>query len=717
MCSCAKRNFMPTTYTKTLARKILLAFLAFAIIFSVTALIVRRSITKKLENISKLANNMGQGNNHPEHILLLLHQAEDDFQASLLNTNSKNSDDYKTKLTSAFNELDTLLKGAADTTNLNAAQSNKIKLWYQKKLTLSNQLFQLKHNFDSLLTVYAAFNTEAGKYAQELSRNANKSFKTSTDTVKKTTPVVKRGLFKRIKDAINDKDDRAISAIEINHRNNLNEVNASTQKTLAKDQKAYANSIKQLQQQNLRLITMQRELIGLNTHISNELERIINDMKEINYNVTNEFREMSFKNYQETTGLLNKFSLIALFLVLVFAILLIIFVIQLNRAELFLHKEIEQSVTIAQQKMDLLLHMSHEIRNPLTAIKGFLYIFGKTNLAQKQVDMLDSIKHSSDMLLRTLNDTLDAAKMENSEFKINSEPFNPDFTLKTVVESMEFGATKKGLTLDYHFKGDKDAILLGDSLRLKQVVVNLLSNAIKFTKEGGIRVIAELVSAENKLLVDIRDTGDGISLDQQSNLFSKYYQTSSSNGKAGTGLGLFICKQLIKLQDGHITVNSKPGAGTTFSFVIPYQKSNTATVIKPDVLDPALLLSGVNILAVDDNELDLMSLKMMLAKWDVNFMQAGNTKEALEIMAKNDINVVLTAVQTPETDVAELLAAIQKSTILPNKLPVIAISRLTEPADTEKYLKMGFAGIIEKSVIDRQLVDKLVKVLKPQAGN
>jgi signal transduction histidine kinase len=708
---------MPTTYTKTLARKILLAFLAFAIIFSVTALIVRRSITKKLENISKLANNMGQGNNHPEHILLLLHQAEDDFQASLLNTNSKNSDDYKTKLTSAFNELDTLLKGAADTTNLNAAQSNKIKLWYQKKLTLSNQLFQLKHNFDSLLTVYAAFNTEAGKYAQELSRNANKSFKTSTDTVKKTTPVVKRGLFKRIKDAINDKDDRAISAIEINHRNNLNEVNASTQKTLAKDQKAYANSIKQLQQQNLRLITMQRELIGLNTHISNELERIINDMKEINYNVTNEFREMSFKNYQETTGLLNKFSLIALFLVLVFAILLIIFVIQLNRAELFLHKEIEQSVTIAQQKMDLLLHMSHEIRNPLTAIKGFLYIFGKTNLAQKQVDMLDSIKHSSDMLLRTLNDTLDAAKMENSEFKINSEPFNPDFTLKTVVESMEFGATKKGLTLDYHFKGDKDAILLGDSLRLKQVVVNLLSNAIKFTKEGGIRVIAELVSAENKLLVDIRDTGDGISLDQQSNLFSKYYQTSSSNGKAGTGLGLFICKQLIKLQDGHITVNSKPGAGTTFSFVIPYQKSNTATVIKPDVLDPALLLSGVNILAVDDNELDLMSLKMMLAKWDVNFMQAGNTKEALEIMAKNDINVVLTAVQTPETDVAELLAAIQKSTILPNKLPVIAISRLTEPADTEKYLKMGFAGIIEKSVIDRQLVDKLVKVLKPQAGN
>ncbi|QEC79372.1 ATP-binding response regulator [Mucilaginibacter ginsenosidivorax] len=705
---------MQTTYTKTLARKILFAFLAFAIIFSVTALIVRTSITKKLENISKLANNMGQGNNHPEHILLLLHQAEDDFQASLLNANTKNSNNYKTKLTLAFNELNTLLKANADTSSLNVIQSHKIKSWYQKKLALSNQLFGLKHNFDSLLTVYAAFNIEAGKYAQELSGNANKSIKIQTDTVRKMTPAAKRSLFRRIKDAINNKDDKEISAIEINHHNNLKQVNAATQKLLARDQKAYANSLKQLQQQNLKLITMQRELIVLNSHISNELERIVNDMKEINYNATNEFRDMSFKNYQETMGLLNNFSLIALFLVLVFATLLILFIIQLNRAELLLHKEIEQSVTIAQQKMDLLLHMSHEVRNPLTAIRGFLYIFGKTNLTQKQADMLESIKHSSDMLLRTLNDTLDAAKMENSEFKIGMEPFNPDDALKTVVESMEFGATKKGLTLDYHFKGDKGAILQGDSLRLKQIVVNLLSNAIKFTKEGGIRVMAELVSPENKLMVDVRDTGDGISPDQQANLFSKYYQTSSSNGKAGTGLGLFICKQLIKLQDGHITVNSKPGAGTTFSFTIPYEKSNNTAVVKPDTLDPALLLNGITILAVDDNELDLMSLKMMLARWNVNFLQAGNAKQALEIIGKNDVNVVLAAVPALDTDIAELLTAIQK----PNpssKLPVIAISEVM--TDAEKYLKMGFADIIEKSVVDTQLVDTVVKALKPKPIN
>jgi signal transduction histidine kinase len=576
---------MSITYTKTLARKILLAFLAFAIIFSITALIVRKNITQKLDNISKLANNMGRENHHPEHILLLLHQAEDDFQASLLNTDSKNSIGYKTKLSSAFNELDTLLKEDASTTSANDTQSDQLKTWHQQKLKLSGELYQLKHNFDSLLTVYAAFNLEADKTAQEF--NARKIFKSNTDTVKKIAPRQKRGFFKRIKDAITDKDDRALSAIEINHHNNLKEINASTKKLLVKDQKAYANSLKQLQQQNIKLMAMQRELIGLNTHISNELERIINDTKDISYKMASEFREGSFKNYQETTGLLNTFSLIALFLVLVFAILLIVFIIQLNRSELLLRQEIEQSVIIAQQKMDLLLHMSHEIRNPLTAIKGFLYIFSKTKLAPKQAEMLHSIRHSSDLLLRTLNDTLDAAKMENSDFKINNDPFNPDTTLKTVVESMEFGATKKSLTLDYYFKGDKETILIGDSFRLKQIMVNLLSNAIKYTNEGGVTVIAEHLGSENKLRVDVSDTGVGISADQQENLFSKYYQTSSSKGQVGTGLGLFICKQLIKLQDGRITVNSRPGVGTTFTFIIPYQKSDITTIVKPDIEDIA----------------------------------------------------------------------------------------------------------------------------------
>lgn len=568
---------MKVTYTKTLARKLVLTFLAFVIILAVAAIFVRSSITKKLEEISNLASS-AEHKLKPEQALLLLHQAEDDFQESLLDINGPKSNDYKVKLTLAFNKIDTLLKTNTDTTQLTAAQGDQIRVWYKKKLELSDRLFELKHDFDSLLTVYAAFNTQSGQ--SEIIETGTKfnirqkKVNTRTDTVRKEVSVEKKGLFGRLKDAFYNKNGTEKGVVEINHNNNINIADQTTQKIIARDRTNNAKKLKQLQEHNVKMLGMQRELISLNTHISNELERIVTDLKELNYKMADELKDMAFKNYQETTALLNKFYLAALFLVLLFSALLIIFIIQLNKAELQLLKENERSVNVARQKMELLTHMTHEIRNPLTAIKGFISVFGKTELTQRQGDMLQSIKGSSEMLLRTLNDTLDAAKMENSELKIESDPFNPYTTIKDVIDSMSYSAIKKKLELNYDFKGDTDAIILGDGFRLKQVMVNLLSNAIKYTNEGQITINAELLKEDTRLQIDIIDTGMGISSDQQANLFSQYYQTNSSKGQVGTGLGLFICKQLVEMQKGKISVRSEVGAGTTFSFFIPYLKSN-----------------------------------------------------------------------------------------------------------------------------------------------
>jgi signal transduction histidine kinase len=283
---------------------------------------------------------------------------------------------------------------------------------------------------------------------------------------------------------------------------------------------------------------------------------------------------MAFNSYLETTSLLNKLYLVALLLLLAFAVLLIVFVIRLGQSEGLLLKENERAVRIARQKQDLLLHMSHEIRNPLTSINGFLYIFSRTTLTPKQSEMLGTVRASSDLLLQTLNDTLDAAKMESSELKIHQDPFCPDKTLKEVIESMAFSADKKQLELSYHFEGDTEAEVLGDSFRLKQIIVNLVSNAIKYTETGNVKIKATLKLTDNKggLTVDIIDTGAGISQEQQVSLFSKYYQTNSAKGNTGTGLGLYICKQLIELQKGSISVKSDTGKGSTFSFEIPYEK-------------------------------------------------------------------------------------------------------------------------------------------------
>jgi len=704
---------MKITYTNLLARKILLAFLLFTILISVVALFVRNNINNKLATVSKLAGNVENSRPRPEQILLLLHQAEDDFQASLLNADSKRSADYKTNLSLAFKQIDTLLRGTADTINLTLAERNKIKFSYREKLKLSERLYELKHGFDSLLTVYADFDKQSAEDNSNLASpvlTTKKNSKNTTDTVQKTTPAQKKGLLKRIKEAIVNKDYGSKSVKEINHNNNTHTIDQATQQILTRDRNVYARKLQRLQQRNERLLIIQRELIALNTRITGQLELIINEVKEIDYQLADQFKLMAIQNYKQTNELLNTLYLIALLLVLTFAVLLILFISRLNKSEISLRNENERSINIAQQKMDLLLHMSHEVRNPLTAIKGFLYIFSKSPLSERQEEMLDSIRISSDMLLRTLNDTLDAAKMENSEFKINSDPFSPDFTLRSVIESMEFSAQKKGLTMAYNFKGDADKIVLGDGFRLEQVMVNLLSNAIKYTDKGTVTVNARL-DTDNKLYVDVSDTGMGISPEQQTSLFSKYYQTSSSKGKIGTGLGLYICKSLVELQAGKINVKSAAGAGTTFSFFIPYKNSGERNAGSEKVDDPASLLNGISILAVDDNELSLLFLKTMIAKLNIKFFQASNGRDALDQLAKNKIDIVLTDIQMPGMDGNDLLAAIQKLNRPNGSIPVIAIGGTVGQAENKKLLKKGFSGIVNKPFAEMELVEQLLMVL------
>jgi signal transduction histidine kinase len=711
------------TYTKFLSRKIILAFLAGVIVLAIAALFVRYSITHKLENLSKFAYDIERDQSKPQRALLLLHQAEDDFQESLLSTDSTKSNAYKVKLSQAFDEIDSLLKENTDTAGLSAVQRNKVRYWYHQKLKLSGNLYTLKHNFDSLLTAYTDFNlSNQNLPGIQTVVHANKKItKNQTDTIRKDVEVKKKGLFSRLKDAISNNNTPKTGVIEINHNRTSGSIDSVTMKIAGNDKRAYARGIKQLQERNEKLLNAQKELITLNIRINNEMERIVNGVKEINYSIVAEFKEMAFKSYQETTALLNKFYLAALFLVLVFAILLIIFIIKLDKSEVDLRRENDRAVAIAQQKMDLLLHMSHEIRNPLTAIKGFLYIFSRTSLSPRQTEMLGSITLSSDMLLLTLNDTLDAAKMENNEFKINSEPFNADYALKEVIESMEFSATKKKLTIQYNFEGDKEVVLLGDSFRLKQIMVNLLSNAIKYTNTGGITVNAKLsrVKQQSRLEVSIIDTGMGISQEQQTNLFSKYYQTNSAKGKTGTGLGLYICKQMVELQKGEISVKSQAGTGSTFQFYIPYQEGIAAEsgLVKTATDDPLVLLNGISILAVDDNELNLMFLKMMTSKWNVKFYQASNGADALDILHKNPVSIVLTDIQMPEMDGYELLTAIRNAEGVISKLPVIVIGGNEIELDKVKISADGFSGLVRKPFVEAELVRKIAAALQhPPAG-
>lgn len=556
-----------------LSRKILLAFLAFTIILVIVALFVRDKITERLAHTAQVSHLMDLNNSRPQQALLLLHQAEDLFQSSLVDADADKARAYQTKLSLAFAEIDTLLNTQHDTTKLNADQRTQLHEWHNQKIKLSADLFSARRDFDSLLTTYSDLNEATAQ--NKLAVKSSRTVQNSSDTLNQPGKLKRKGFFARIKEAIKNKNAYATGAggVVINHRTRVY-IDSVTQKLRTKDKSTYLNKLKQLQQSNLKLQGTQRQLIALNMRITHKMEELIVAIKDINYNMTDAFKGMAFNSYLETTSLLNKLYLSALLLLLAFAVLLIVFVIKLGQSEDLLLKENERAVMIARQKMDLLLHMSHEIRNPLTSINGFLYIFSRTTLTPKQSEMLGTVRASSDLLLQTLNDTLDAAKMESSELKIHHDPFCPDKTLKEVIDSMVFSADKKQLELSYHFEGDLEAEVLGDSFRLKQIIVNLVSNAIKYTDTGNIKIKAtlKLIDGKGGLTVDIIDTGAGISQEQQISLFSKYYQTNSAKGNTGTGLGLYICKQLIELQKGSISVKSDAGKGSTFSFEIPYEK-------------------------------------------------------------------------------------------------------------------------------------------------
>ena len=347
---------MNATYTKRSGLKILIVFLVFTIIFSVTALIVQRNISSKLKDVANLATHMEHDQSKPEQALLLLHQAEDDFQESLLNINNKKIIDYKIKLSKAFNEIDTLLKQKTDTSQLSLQQNSQVKLWYTRKLELSDKLYTLRHSFDSLLTVYNDFHVQNDEVAQQFTTSTHNHEKRTggnhTDTSKKALGQ-KRGLIRRIKDAIANKNGNY--AVEINHHNNSQTIDETTQKILSENKDNYARKLQMLQQQNIKLLAMQRELNRLNTYISNELENIIGRVKDLNYNMAISFKEFALKNYKDTTSILNRFYFAAFLLLLGFAIALMLFIVRIYKAEMQLRKENELSVSAAQQKIDELL--------------------------------------------------------------------------------------------------------------------------------------------------------------------------------------------------------------------------------------------------------------------------------------------------------------------------------------------------------------------------
>jgi signal transduction histidine kinase/FixJ family two-component response regulator len=388
--------------------------------------------------------------------------------------------------------------------------------------------------------------------------------------------------------------------------------------------------------------------------------------------------------------------------------------------ELVAAKDAAEASTRAKELF--LANMSHEIRTPMNAIFGMANQLGKTNLDGKQHFFLDTILTAAENLLIIINDILDLSKVESGKLSLEKIGFEPKKVIERVMNVMMHRAEEKGLKFTNSFcDASLSPILLGDPYRLNQVLLNLVSNAIKFTQEGKVDITCRVIlntPGRQKVQVNITDTGIGMEEEFAKKLFEKFTQEDNSIMRkyGGTGLGMSICKALIDLMDGQITVTSKKGGGTTVSFIIEMDKGRTGDLPQKEIEQTDTnILSGKKILVADDNEMNRLVVSTMLQYHGVEITEAVNGVEALEKLNEKNYDIVLMDVQMPVMDGFKATKLIRKT--ISTELPVIALTAYAIKGDDRKCIDAGMNDYLSKPFEENQLLRIMAHWLDKKALN
>jgi signal transduction histidine kinase/AmiR/NasT family two-component response regulator len=389
---------------------------------------------------------------------------------------------------------------------------------------------------------------------------------------------------------------------------------------------------------------------------------------------------------------------------------------------------------ISRLKSEFLANMSHELRTPMNAIIGFSELLTETSLSDEQTEYAKTIRQSAHSLLSLINDILDLAKIEAGKLELEQLPFDLSELLVNVVSLFKLTAQAKNVLLECRVDSRLPRGVLGDSNRLRQVLVNLTGNAMKFTEQGRIDLAVDwLETREDEVVIrfTVRDTGIGIPEHRLKAVFEKFTQADGSTTRkfGGTGLGLSICQELVELMGGTITIESREGIGSSFSFTLPMKMAVVGKLVaKPEegkapVAGPGKI--GGRVLLVEDNIVNQRLAMILIGKQGYEVRLASDGLEAMERLRQENFDLVLMDVQMPNLDGLSATRKIREIEADPverkryaglsgpeSPVIIIGLTAHARKEDEEACYEAGMNGFLTKPIIK----DKLLRIMQEKTS-